>query len=82
MVSIHRAPIVVYLTIRVLCLTFRFKREDMWSQQHSGNYVIGGMQKTVDPVPELYNAIQRLTTLRKIPFYYTGNAIKIQPCKS
>ena len=38
MVSIHRAPIVVYLTIRVLCLTFRFKREDMWSQQHSGNY--------------------------------------------
>ena len=27
MVLIHRASIVVYLTIRVLCLIFRFKRE-------------------------------------------------------
>lgn len=26
MVSIHRIPIVVYLTIRVLCFIFRFKR--------------------------------------------------------
>ena len=27
MVSIHRIPIVLYLTIRVLCFVFRFKRE-------------------------------------------------------
>ena len=27
MVSIHIVPIVVYLTIRVLCFIFRFKRE-------------------------------------------------------
>ena len=26
MVSIHRIPIVLYLTIRVLCFAFRFKR--------------------------------------------------------
>lgn len=28
MVSIHIVPIVVYLTIRVLCFIFRFKSED------------------------------------------------------
>ena len=28
MVSIHRIPIVLYLTIRVLCFAFRFKRDN------------------------------------------------------
>ena len=30
MVSIHRIPIVLYLTIRVLCFAFRFKREALY----------------------------------------------------
>lgn len=34
MVSIHRIPFVVYLTIRVLCFIFRFKREDIEEMYH------------------------------------------------
>lgn len=34
MVSIHRASIVVYLTIRVLCLIFRLKRGDIEEMYH------------------------------------------------
>lgn len=41
MVSIHIVPIVVYLTIRVLCFIFRFKREitpagDLFCDHHRG----------------------------------------------
>ena len=34
MVSIHRIPIVVYLTIRVLCFIFRFKRGNIEEMYH------------------------------------------------
>ena len=34
MVSIHVVPIVVYLTIKVLCFIFRFKRGDIEEMYH------------------------------------------------
>ena len=34
MVSIHRIPFVVYLTIRVLCFIFQFKRGDIEEMYH------------------------------------------------
>lgn len=34
MVSIHRIPIVVYLTVRVISYIFRFKREDIEEMYH------------------------------------------------
>ena len=29
MVSIHKVPVIVYLIFRVICFTFRFKREPL-----------------------------------------------------
>ena len=39
MVSIHRILIVLYMTIRVLCFVFRFKREDHFSNYYNTNTI-------------------------------------------
>lgn len=48
MVSIHIVPIVVYLTIRVLCFIFRFMRETRHLLQSPG-------KKLADSFGEIYN---------------------------